>query len=53
MSQLISAILTLHHDHLAAGHPGRFKTEELVKRDYWWPRMGTFIRKYVEGCTLC
>jgi len=46
-------VLTLHHDHPTAGHPGRFKTEELVKRDYWWPSMGTFIRKYVEGCTLC
>jgi hypothetical protein len=46
-------ILALHHDHPTAGHPGRFKTEELVKRDYWWPGMGTFIRKYVEGCTLC
>jgi hypothetical protein len=46
-------ILTLHYDHLTARHPGRFKTEELVKRDYWWPGMGTFIRKYVEGCTLC
>jgi len=46
-------IRTLHHDHPTAGHPRRFKTEELVKCDYWWPRMGTFIRKYVEGCTLC
>jgi len=52
-SHLRHRILTLHHDHPTAGHPGRFKTEELVKRDYWWPGMGTFIRKYVEGCTLC
>jgi hypothetical protein len=44
-------ILTLHHP--TTGHPGWFKTEELVKHDYWWPGMGTFIWKYVEGCTLC
>jgi hypothetical protein len=25
------------HDHPMAGHPGRFKMEGLVKRDYWWP----------------
>jgi hypothetical protein len=46
-------ILTLHHNHPTAGHPRQFKTEELVKHDYWWPGMGTFIRKYIEGCTLC
>jgi hypothetical protein len=41
------------HDHPMAGHPGRFKTEELVKRDYWWPGLGTDVRKYIEGCALC
>src|ERR1700709_2580866 len=46
-------ILTLHHDHPTAGHPGRDKTEELVKRDFSRPGMGTYIRKYVEGCALC
>jgi len=41
------------HDHPTTGHPGRFKTEELVKRDYWWPGLGVYVRKYVEGCSLC
>jgi len=41
------------HDHPTAGHPGRFKTEELVKRDYWWPGLGAYVRKYVDGCSLC
>jgi hypothetical protein len=36
-----------------AGHPGRFKMEELVKQDYWWPGLGYYVHKYVEGCTLC
>jgi hypothetical protein len=52
-AHLCHHILTLHHDHPTAGHPRQFKTEELVKCDYWWPGMGTFIRKYIEGCTLC
>ena len=42
-----------NHDLPSAGHPGRFKTQELVQRLYWWPGMATFIRKYVEGCALC
>jgi hypothetical protein len=41
------------HDHPMAGHPGHFKTEELVKRDYWWPGLGAYVHKYVEGCSLC
>jgi len=41
------------HDHPMAGHPSHFKTEELVKWDYWWPGLGTYIHKYVEGCSLC
>lgn len=28
-----SDILTKHHDHPTAGHPGQFKTEELIKHD--------------------
>lgn len=36
-----------------AGHPGRFKTTELVKRDYWWPGMNVTIKKWIEGCAMC
>jgi len=24
-----------------------------VKHDYWWPGLGTYVHKYVEGCALC
>jgi len=40
------------HDHPTVGHPGHFKMEELVKWDYWWPCLGTYVRKYVDSCTL-
>jgi Integrase zinc binding domain len=30
-------IIREHHDSVAAGHPGRYKTQELVTRNYWWP----------------
>jgi len=32
-------IIRLHHDSIAAGHPGRYKTHELITREYWWPRI--------------
>ena len=46
-------IIREHHDSQAAGHPGRFKTQELITRSFWWPRIGKDIRKYIDGCDAC
>ena len=34
--ELRAEIIRLHHDGLAAGHGGQWKTIELVTRNYWW-----------------
>jgi len=31
----------------------RWKTYELVSRNYWWPGMTTFVKKYIMGCDMC
>jgi transposase InsO family protein len=41
------------HENIATGHPGRWKTYELVSREFWWPGMSTFVRDYVDGCAKC
>ena len=46
-------IIWLHHDVLAARHGGRWKTVELVMRNYWWPGVTRDVGKYVEGYNLC
>ena len=46
-------IVELHHDSLAAGHPGRWKTYEMVSRNYWWPGMLVYVEKYMSGCDKC
>ena len=46
-------IIRLHHDMPTAGHGGRWKTVELVTRNYWWPGVTRDMGKYVEGCDLC
>ena len=51
--ELRGEIIRLHHNVLAAGHGGRWKTVELVTRNYWWPGVTRDIEKYVEGCDLC
>lgn len=45
--------MKLHYDSMIAGHPGWFKTHELVSHNYWWPNMTKFITQYIAGCDLC
>ena len=46
-------IIRLHHDTAIAGHPGHYKTLELVSRNYYWPGMSRDVRQYVEACSAC
>ena len=38
---------------ITAGHPGQYKTWELVTRTYWWPSIGNDIKCYIKGCLKC
>ncbi len=46
-------ILQNFHDNKLAGHFGRRKTYELVKRYYFWPGMKRYIANYVSTCDQC
>jgi hypothetical protein len=41
------------HDAKVAGHFGRDKTLELMKRNYYWPNMEEWVRNYVRTCDAC
>jgi len=46
-------IIQLHHDVPVVEYGRRWKTTELVTRNYWWPGVIKDIGKYVEGCDMC
>jgi len=46
-------IVALCHNTHIAGHPGCWKTLELVSQNYWWPQMSRYISQYVSICDLC
>jgi len=51
--KLRGEIIWLHHDTLVREHGGRWKTMELVTRNYWWPGVMKEVGKYVDGCDAC
>ena len=53
LADLRRRIVEQHHDSKIAGHPGRWKTLELVSRNYWWPQMSRFIGSYTSTCDMC
>ena len=46
-------IIQAHHDERVTGHPGCYKTQELITRNYWWQYIQSNVRRYVEGCQPC
>jgi len=52
-SDLHRRIVSLCHDTKVAGHPGRFKTLELISQSYWWLNMSRYMGMYVSHCNLC
>ncbi|RXW13329.1 hypothetical protein EST38_g12526 [Candolleomyces aberdarensis] len=50
---LRAEILYQRHDCVLSGHPGRTLTVKNVMRDYSWPRIYTYVRRYVAACDTC
>ena len=51
--ELRAEVIQWHYNVPAAGHKEKWKTVELVTRNYWWPGVTRDVGKYVEGYNLC
>jgi len=50
---LIQQIMESEHDTKVAGHMGQDKTIELIRRNFWWPKMNERIIDFVRSCPEC
>jgi hypothetical protein len=46
-------IFKAHHDNYLAGHPGQYRTAELITRNYYWPTVLKETKGYVAACPTC
>jgi len=46
-------LMKMHHDDPLAGHYGIGKTLELLLRNYYFPGIHSYVKKYVSTCDSC
>ena len=51
--ELREKVIRLYHNTPVEGHRGRWKTTELVTRNYWWLGVTKEVGRYVDGCDAC
>jgi len=49
----VQRVMESEHDTKVAGHMGQDKTIELVRRNFWWPKMNERIIDFVRSCPKC
>ena len=53
VGQLRKELLRETHDTKWAGHPEEERTQALLARSYYWPKMGEDVQAYVRSCLVC
>ncbi|RZK33783.1 MAG: hypothetical protein EOO61_14690, partial [Hymenobacter sp.] len=46
-------VLSSAHDSVMAGHNSTKKTLEYIRRNYWWPKMKSIVKSYIDSCIVC
>ncbi|GIM11924.1 hypothetical protein Vretimale_15333, partial [Volvox reticuliferus] len=46
-------IIHRSHSDPLAGHPGRDRTIDLIRRTFWWPTLRADVEDYISQCDSC
>ena len=52
-NDLCLRVLQYKHDHPLSGHFGQNHTLELIRHEYTWPGIHTYVKDYVKSCMAC
>jgi len=50
---VIQEVMESEHDTKVAGHMGQDKSIELIRRNFWWPKINEQIIDFVSSCPEC
>jgi len=50
---LVDRVITLYHDPVTIGQPGRNRTLEILCLRFDWPEMRKDVETYVQRCQTC
>ena len=53
MAELRTDIIKESYDQPVYGHPGRDRTLELVKRQFYWRSIKDEVARYIRNCYIC
>jgi len=51
--EMTTPVIERYHSSAAAGHFNSAKTEELIKRFYYWPNMTKDVENFIRSCSIC
>ena len=52
-NDMVQRVMESEHDTKVAGHMGQDKTIELIRGNFWWPKMNERIIDFVRSCPKC
>ena len=52
-SPLRAKVLNWGHALKLTGHPGASRTEEFLRRRFWWPGLSSDVKTFVAACDVC
>ena len=52
-TSLRAKVLTWGHTIKLSGHPGAARTEEFIRRRFWWPGLSADVKTFVAACEVC
>ena len=51
--ELCQSVLESRHNNPSVGHPGHFRTYDLISRDFYWSGLKLSVNQYIQACDSC